>query len=110
GINMTTNHGSTTKRNIPDVSMVAYQAWVISNNGSAGWWWGTSISAPLWAGFAALINQQAAANGDPAIGFINPAIYAIGASTSYTNCFHDIQTGNNINSSSSGLFSAVAGY
>ncbi len=110
GINMTTNHGSTTKRNVPDVSMVAYQAWVISDNGSAGWWWGTSISAPLWAGFAALVNQQAAANGDPTIGFINPAVYAIGESAAYTNCFHDITTGNNINNNSLSLYSAVAGY
>ena len=39
---------------------------------------GTSLAAPLWAGFMALVNQQAAANGQPPIGFVNPALYAIG--------------------------------
>ncbi len=46
----------------------------------------------------ALVNQQAAANGQPPIGFANPALYAIGKSTNYHSCFHDITTGNNFNS------------
>ena len=110
GISMTTNFGSTTKRNVPDVSLFAYNAWVVWNNGSTGGWWGTSIAAPLWAGFTALINQQAVAAGKPMVGFLNPALYAIGKGATYTNCFHDIVTGNNTNSQSSGLYPAVAGY
>ena len=110
GVSMTANHGSTTKRNVPDVAMVAYDAWVIWDNGSGGWWWGTSIAAPLWAGFTALLNQQAALNGQPSVGFLNPAIYAIGGGPTYSNCFHDITTGNNTNSNSSGQFFAVSGY
>ena len=110
GINMTTNHGSTSMRNVPDVSLVAYDAWVVWNNGSSGWWWGTSIAAPLWAGFTALVNQQAANNGKPMVGFINPALYTIGEGPLYASCFHDITTGNNANSHSSGLYYAVAGY
>ena len=57
--------------------------WVVVNNGEQGVIGGTSASAPLWAGFAALVNQQAAASGKPSIGFVNPAIYAIGKSSGY---------------------------
>lgn len=110
GINMTTNGGSTTNRNVPDVAMVAYGAWVISDSGSTGWWWGTSIAAPLWAGMTALANQQAAARSVPALGFLNPALYAIGKGSLYASCFHDITTGNNTNSNSSNLYFAVPGY
>ena len=106
GVSMSLNHGSATMRNVPDVSMLAYDAWVISDNGSAGWWWGTSIAAPLWAGFTALVNQQAALNGQSPVGFINPAIYTIGTGTTYAASFHDITTGNNINSNSAGKFFA----
>ena len=60
--------------------------------------------------FAALVNQQAAANGRPSVGFINPAIYAIGQGSGYTPAFHDITTGNNTNSASPTNFFAVPGY
>ena len=71
---------------------------------------GTSCAAPLWAGFMALVNQQAAANGLAPLGFINPALYAIAAGPNYTNCFHDTTTGNNIWPGSPNLFYAVTGY
>ncbi len=71
---------------------------------------GTSLAAPLWAGLIALANQQAAANGQPSVGFVNPALYAIAKSTNYQSCFHDIITGGNTNSSSPTKFWATAGY
>ena len=40
----------------------------------------------------------------------NPALYAIAAGTNYTNCFHDITTGNNIGNNTPGLFYATNGY
>jgi subtilase family serine protease len=110
GISTSANKGSTVNRNVPDVALVAYDAWVIWDGGSKDWWWGTSIAAPLWAGFTALVNQQAAANGQLPVGFLNPAIYAIGKSSLYGSCFHDITTGNNTNKFSGGLFPAVPGY
>ena len=55
-------------------------------------------------------NQQAAANGQPPIGFANPALYAIGKSTNYHSCFHDITTGNNFSASSPSKYHAAAGY
>ena len=57
-------------------------------------WVGTSWAAPLWVGFMALVNQEGAANGQPPVGFLNPALYAVGKSSNYANCFHDITEGN----------------
>jgi hypothetical protein len=56
------------------------------------------------------MNQQALSAGRGTIGFINPATYALGKSTSYTTNFHDITTGNNTSDSSSTNFYAVNGY
>jgi hypothetical protein len=109
-IDMTTNHGSTTMRNIPDVALTADNIYVYYNNGSKATFGGTSCAAPLWAGFTALVNEQAASVGRPMVGFINPAIYAIGKSTNYTADFHDTTTGNNTWSSSPNNFYAVPGY
>ena len=58
----------------------------------------------------ALVNQEAAANGQPPVGFLNPALYALGQSADYTNDFHDITVGNNATATSGGLFAAVPGY
>ncbi len=115
GISMTANQGSTTMRNVPDVAMVANNIDMVWGNDFLGASsdfpeGGTSLAAPLWAGLLALANQQAAANGQPPIGFVNPALYAIGKSASYQSCFHDITTGSNTNSSSPTKYQAVAGY
>ena len=94
GISMTNNQGSTSMRNIPDVALTADDIWVLYNNGSSGSFGGTSCAAPLWAGFIALVNQQAASYGEATAGFINPAIYAIMTvkRTNYASAFHDITT------------------
>jgi uncharacterized repeat protein (TIGR03803 family) len=110
GVTMTANHGSTSKRNIPDVACVAEGIWVVVNNGEQGSLGGTSAAAPLWAAFTALANEQAAAAGLPSLGFLNPALYAIGKGPGYTAALHDITTGNNTNSSSLDNFFAVPGY
>jgi subtilase family serine protease len=110
GVNMATNQGSTTKRNVPDVALTADHVFVAYNNGATAWFGGTSCAAPLWAGFTALVNQQAAANGLGPVGFLNPALYAIGTGTSYTVCFHDVTTGNNEWSHSKTKYTAVTGY
>ena len=109
-INMTIRGGSTTFRNIPDVALTADNVYVAYDNGSTGNFGGTSCAAPLWAGFMALVNQQATANGNASAGFINPAIYAIAAGPSYASCFHDTTAGNNFSSSSPSLFYATNGF
>jgi uncharacterized repeat protein (TIGR01451 family) len=110
GISMSLNKGSTVRRNSPDVSMAGDDVWVTFDNGSNGSFGGTSCSAPLWAGFTALINQQRASLAQPPIGFINPAVYALGKATGYTTNFHDVTVGNNTNNASPTLFYAVTGY
>jgi len=106
GVITSANQGSTVYRNGPDVSananftfyVCADQTTCTANN-----YGGTSFAAPMWAGYVALANQQAAANGDSAVGFMNPAIYPLGLSSSYNTDFHDISSGNN-------GFPAVIGY
>jgi len=110
-INMGTNLGSTTMRNIPDVALTADNVYIWGYGVS----WiesGTSCAAPLWAGFMALVNQQLAANGKAPAGFINPAIYSLAQNTNYvyTNLFHDIIVGNNTNVVQTNLYYAVQGY
>jgi uncharacterized repeat protein (TIGR01451 family) len=110
GMNMSTNKGSTTLRNGPDVSMVADNVWVQSDNGIGSIVGGTSCSAPLWAGFIALVNQQAASLGQAPVGFLNPAVYAIGKGAGYTTNFHDTTVGNNQNVGTPTKYAAAAGY
>jgi hypothetical protein len=110
GIDMMACNGSDVLRNIPDVALTAENVWVIYNNGHGGAYGGTSCATPLWAGFTALVNQQAAANTEPPVGFINPAVYAIGQGSNYAAAFHDTTAGSNTNSSSPTNFPAVAGY
>ncbi len=113
-ISMGANLGSTTQRNIPDVALTADNVTVYYGNGSSDVFGGTSCAAPLWAGFMALVNQQAASSGNSSGGFINPAIYAIGkgqnTNFSYAACFHDTTTGDNFWNASPANYPAVDGY
>jgi len=107
GVINSSNRGSTTLRNGPDVSananftfyVCADQTTCTANN-----YGGTSFAAPMWAGYIALVNQQLVANGKSTIGFLNPTIYAQNVTSSYASDFHDITSG------TSGSFSAVTGY
>lgn len=109
-VSMASNSGSIVWRNIPDVALTADNVFVNYNHGDSDGFGGTSCAAPLWAGFCALVNQQSVAVNGTTVGFLSPALYAIANSGDYTNCFHDITTGNNIGSGTPGLFYAVAGY
>jgi len=113
GISMTANQGSTTMRNMPDVSFTADNIYVIFDNGQTEVGAGTSCSVQLWAAFTALINQLAVTNGEATAGFLNPAIYSIGKGLNvspYTSLFHDTTNGNNEKASSPTKFVAVPGY
>ena len=93
-------------RNGPDVSANAdFTFYVCADQSacSANLYGGTSFAAPMWAGYLALANQQAASNGQPPLGFINPALYNIGLGSSYDADFHDITSGSN-------GYSATTGY
>ncbi len=97
---------SQTYRNGPDVSANANFTFYVcadQTTCTANSYGGTSFAAPMWAGYLALVNQQAIANGNKALGFINPSLYTIGASSSYSTDFHDITSGSN-------GYSAATGY
>jgi kumamolisin len=84
---------SQTYRNGPDVAAEAnWDFYVCSdqNGCTANYEGGTSFAAPMWAGYLALANQQAVANGQSTLGFINPALYNIGLGAYYSDDFHDI--------------------
>ena len=108
-VNMPAVGGSATMRNIPDVALTANFITCVAN-GVTNSVEGTSCAAPLWAGFAALINEQANNQGLPPIGFLNPALYYIGFSAGYTNAFHDITAGNDNWPDSPTLYAAAPGY
>jgi subtilase family serine protease len=90
------NNGSKKLRNVPDIAGDAntdnyscYDGGCSTGNG------GTSYAAPLWAGFIALANQQAALLHRHPVGFLNPTVYAIGGTAHYRKIFHDEKFGNN---------------
>jgi subtilase family serine protease len=107
GVINSSNQGSTTLRNGPDVSANAnFTFYVCADQTacSANELGGTSFAAPMWAGYIALVNQQLASISHQPIGFLNPTIYAQNVTSIYNTDFHDIASG------TSGSFSAVAGY
>jgi subtilase family serine protease len=107
GVINSTNKGSTTLRNGPDVAANANFTFYVcadQTTCTANEYGGTSFATPMWAGYVALVNQQLANNGDPTIGFINPTIYQQNITSSYATDFHDITSG------TSGSYSAEVGY
>jgi kumamolisin len=107
GVINSSNHGSTTLRNGPDVSANANFTFYVcadQTTCTTNSYGGTSFAAPMWAGYIALVNQQLASQSQPTIGFINPTIYQQNVGSQYLADFHDITSG------TSGSYSAVTGY
>lgn len=72
---------------------------------------GTSFGSPEWSAITALADQYAAEHHRGTIGFINPALYAIGENpVLYQRAFHDITVGNNTVSGSTVGFNAEPGW
>ena len=106
GVINASNAGSATLRNGPDVSANANFTFYTCGDlkaCQANVYGGTSFAAPMWAGYLALANQQAAANSE-VIGFLNPIIYPANLTASYGTYFHDV-VGN-----SNGKYTAVTGF
>jgi subtilase family serine protease len=107
GVINSSNKGSTTLRNGPDVSANANFTFYVCADQTActaNEYGGTSFATPMWAGFIALVNQQLASNSQSPIGFINPTIYNQNVTSAYATNFHDITSG------TSGSYSAVTGF
>ncbi len=97
---------SKTYRNGPDVSANANFTFYVcadQTTCTANEYGGTSFATPMWAGYLALVNQQSVANDNKTAGFINPSLYSIGEGSSYDSDFHDISSGSN-------GYSATTGY
>ena len=97
---------SKTYRNGPDVSANANFSFYVcadQTTCTANEYGGTSFATPMWAGYLALANEQAASNNE-SIGYINPNIYPAAEGSSYGTYFHDITSG------SCGTYSAATGY
>lgn len=107
GVITTSNKGSKTYRNGPDVSANANFTFYTCGDQQAcqaNEYGGTSFAAPMWAAFIALVNQQALANGGSRIGNFNATIYPQNLTSTYATDFHDITSGK------SGSYTAVTGY
>jgi kumamolisin len=91
------------KRAVPDVSALADPATgaYVRVNGVDRKIGGTSLSAPVWAGFCALINEARVKANKPRVPFLNPSLYGLMGS----DCFRDINDG-----SSNGAFTTTPGY
>ncbi len=118
---------SATMRNVPDISCDASPETgvVIYVSGDPGLgtngyfiFGGTSESAPLWAGYTALINQNRLLEGMSTLGLPQMSLYPLaynssGLTSNYTALFHDINDGSNNNTSVTAgvaLFTAVTGF
>lgn len=111
---------SQTMRNYPDVaafsgSHYAPWYWIYVNGQNSGPWAGTSLSSPLWAALTCLVNENNQSQGLANMGFLNPAVYEIGASSDYHSVFHDMNDGVSNSASFNGQpasagFNAVTGW
>ena len=89
-------------RLVPDVSLAAdpNTGALIIFNGKVSQIGGTSWSAPVWAGFCALVNEARTVAGKSPLPFLAPLIYPLAA----TGVFRDIVAGSN------GAYHASPGY
>jgi subtilase family serine protease len=97
------------RRGVPDVSAAAdpFTGLGIYLEGQWTVAGGTSASAPVWAAITAIADQIA---GHP-LGFLNPGLYKLAASSTYHRDFHDVTQGNNTNGQARVQgYSAVAGW
>ena len=97
----------TTGRGLPDVSLLGASYLFILNNSTSSFY-GTSTSAPVFAGMVSLVNAARVAAGKPTLGWINPALYAL--SSQFVN---DITVGDNKCTSSyddNGLICCAQGF
>jgi len=99
------------RRSFPDIAFNADPAtgqgiWVRPSLSGRPTWMqvgGTSMAAPQWVGYLALVNEARAKKGKKAIGFLNPLIYKASAQER-AQIFTDITKGKN------GVYSAGTGW
>lgn len=95
-----------TSRAMPDVSSFSENVIVVQSGSQEGVG-GTSCAAPVFSGIISLVNDYLLQNNKKPLGFLNNAIYQIGANT--PSAFIDITTGSNDNGCCAG-FPATTGW
>jgi subtilase family serine protease len=79
---VTTNGGSSTYRNVPDVGAVGdpLTGVAVYTKVNGGWVQvgGTSVSAPIWGGYISILNAASQYLYGTSIGFFNPTLYGLG--------------------------------
>ena len=86
-------------RNVPDVALNAsdYTPVPVVSQGQTGYYYGTSLASPTFAGILVLLNQYLVKSGtlmQPGLGNVNTSLYRLAQTN--PEVFHDITTGNNI--------------
>ncbi len=103
-------------RDVPDISLssASHDGYFVFTNGLPALVYGTSASAPSFAGIVALLNHYLVSKGaeaQPGLGNINPALYRLAQTA--PGAFHDIVTGDNkvpCSQSSPGCAAGAFGY
>lgn len=109
------NGGSVTHRNVPDVASVGDSLTGVAVYSKLNGGWvvvgGTSVSAPIWAGFYSLVDAVSQGLGYGSAGFADPAIYQIGSGYQrFFPEFNDVFDGSNGNKNEFGYPGFNAGY
>jgi subtilase family serine protease len=86
------NGASGSSRNGPDVAAMANDFYLFYD-GSPTNVGGTSEATPLWAGYMALVNELMENYGLASVGFADPTLYSIAATSAYDTNFHDVVSG-----------------
>jgi kumamolisin len=103
--------GSCDGRAIPDIAADASNGAYVFVHGGNALIGGTSLSAPLWAAFSTIWNNNNQAAGRPTLGFAGGIIYSLANDpTTYANDFHDITSGSNGDFSAGGGWDEVTGW
>ena len=111
----TNNGGSGTMRNVPDISAVANPLTGVAVYSALNGGWvtigGTSVSAPIWAGFYSLVDNATEALGLGPAGFANPNLYTLSqdALVVYP-LLHDVLDGGNGAPTDGSAIGFFAGY
>ena len=111
----TSNGGSATMRNTPDVAAVGDPLTGVDVYSKLNGGWvtigGTSVAAPIWAGVYSLGSAASEYMGFGPAGFANPGLYRLGSVGGYFDPdFYDVYDGNNGNALEYGAPGYSAGY
>jgi kumamolisin len=89
GVPLSVNPDHRQGRGVPDIAGYANGYLIVQGGATQGPWSGTSETAPLYAGFVALINEKLGES----VGYLNPTLYALAKDPTSAGIFRDINDG-----------------